>query len=127
MTRGTDEGFSLIEVLLAAAILSTALASLVMLMPRALDATRVAGERSTATTLARDALEELTSLPGSGLASGSDIVTTPAAGTFVRRWQVSPGAGGDVDLAVVRVEVQRRANTNAAERTSFVTLSRTLR
>ena len=121
MRRGTDDGFSLIEVLLAAAILSTALASLAMLMPRALDATRVAGERATATALARDKLEELFAVSTVPASSGEDIVSTRASGAFVRRWQVSP-VDGNVALAAIRVEVHRRTSVNGLERTSLATL-----
>jgi prepilin-type N-terminal cleavage/methylation domain-containing protein len=123
MTRsGGNAGFSLIEVLIAAAVLASALAGLAMILPRALDATRESGERFTATMAARQKLDELlTSVNATGFApSGEDVVALSGAGRFERRWRIEAAEGGAGPLAI-RVEV-RRAGAGIAGRTTLATL-----
>lgn len=112
------------EVLIAAALLSTALATLAMLLPGALDATRLSGDRFAATMLARQKLEELaTSAPGTAsAASGEDVVQGGASGVFKRHWRVEQHGIGPQRWMTIRVDVERRS-AGVADRTTLVTLS----
>jgi Tfp pilus assembly protein PilV len=95
-------GFSLLEVLGAAAIMATALLSLAQLIAAATKATANAGRITHATLFATQKIEELRAASWSELQSGSD---SPAPG-FIRTWSVEP-LGVDPDyLALVDVHVK---------------------
>jgi Tfp pilus assembly protein PilV len=100
---GDTRGFSLLEALVAAAILAAALVSLAQLIAFAVRATAAAGRMTDAALLAAQKVEQLRAGSSSELQSGTD---SPAAG-FTRTWTVTP-LGADPDYVVV-LEVLVRA------------------
>lgn len=124
MSRGhEDAGFSLIEVLVAVTILSGSLAGLAMVLPLAMDATRLSRDRFGATMAARQKVEELLSIAGPRASqTGEDVFVSSTAGRFSRRWRVQPIAGRP-GLYSVHVEAHRRANAGVIDRTTLVTVT----
>jgi Tfp pilus assembly protein PilV len=100
---GDTRGFLLLEALIAAAILATALLSLSQLIAFAIRATAAAGRMTDAALLAAQKVEELRAVSWGELQPGTD---SPAAG-FTRTWTVTP-MGADPDYLTV-VEVLVRA------------------
>lgn len=100
---GDTRGFSLLEALVAAAILAAALVSLAQLIAFAVRATAAAGRMTDAALLAAQKVEQLRAGSWGELQSGID---SPAAG-FTRTWTVTP-LGADPDYVVV-LEVLVRA------------------
>ena len=93
-------GFSLVEALIAATIVSVALAGLAQLFVIAVAANQRARSRTVATVLAQEKLEELMAIDGEVI-SGTDFIDSrgqwigdghsPPPGTFyVRRWIAEP-------------------------------------
>ncbi len=89
-------GFSLLEALIAAAILASALLSLAQLIAFAVRTTAAAGRMTDAALLAAQKVEELRAGSWAELQPGTD---TPAAG-FTRTWTVTP-MGADPDHLVL--------------------------
>jgi prepilin-type N-terminal cleavage/methylation domain-containing protein len=122
-------GFSLIEVLIATAIVVSAAAGLGRLFVASADATRVAGGTATALLLAEQKLEELHAADGPLTASPAGALTTdtggfvdywdlsgapaitsspgaaPAGSVFVRRWSIEPARSGSIAPVVLQVVV----------------------
>jgi Tfp pilus assembly protein PilV len=95
-------GFSLLEALIAAAILTTALLSLAQLIAFAVRTTATAGRMTDAALLAAQKVEELRAGSWGELQPGTD---SPAAG-FTRTWTVTP-LGADPDyVALLEVLVR---------------------
>lgn len=115
---GSSDGFSLVEVLVAVAILATAAATLPGLFLSARRGNALAGELTWATTLAAQKVEELRAgaFPD---ASAGELVefldqdgrpadtpdTLPRA--YVRRWRVEMLPASPVNAAVIAVSVSR--------------------
>jgi Tfp pilus assembly protein PilV len=107
-----EAGFSLVEVLVAAGILATALVSIAALFPRAVEVNLAARTRVHATILAVQKIEELRASVSSSDAvagSGEDRVawsgetaegSGPGVSAFVRRWQLASATSGFVLLRV---------------------------
>ena len=100
---GDTRGFSLLEALIAAAILATALLSLAQLIAFAIRTTAAAGRMTDAALLAAQKVEELRAGSWAELQPGTD---SPVAG-FTRTWTVTP-MGADPDYVMV-LEVFVRA------------------
>jgi prepilin-type N-terminal cleavage/methylation domain-containing protein len=100
---GDERGFSLLEALIAAAILASALLSLAQLIAFAVRTTAAAGRMTDATLLAAQKVEELRARSWSELQPGTD---SPVAG-FTRTWTVTP-MGADPDYVAI-LEVLVRA------------------
>jgi Tfp pilus assembly protein PilV len=100
-TLRDTRGFSLLDALLAAAILASALLSLAQLIAFAIKTTAAAGRMTDAALLASQKVEELRAASWDELQSGTD---SPAAG-FTRAWTVIPLAGDPDYVAVVEVLV----------------------
>jgi prepilin-type N-terminal cleavage/methylation domain-containing protein len=128
-----EHGFSLLEVLIAAAILAAGLLSLAQLLAMTVSANAVAGRSTYAAVLAAQKLEDLRAEPWSALEastgefvdyldrSGGAIDASPAA-VFTRRWLVGPWPGDAAHTLVIRVTV-----TTAREKAAAVTVrTRTL-
>jgi type II secretory pathway pseudopilin PulG len=99
---GDTRGFSLLEALIAAAILASALLSLAQLVAFAVKTTAAAGRMTDAALLAAQKVEELRAGSWGELQPGTD---SPAAG-FTRTWTVTP-LGADPDyLALLEVLVR---------------------
>ena len=97
-------GFSLVEVLVAAAIMATALLSLAQLIGSATKATANAGRTTYAALFAMQKIEELRAASWSEIQSGSD---SPAPG-FIRTWSVEPLNVDPDYLALVEVHVKAK-------------------
>jgi len=95
-------GFSLLDVLIAAAILASALLSLAQLIAFAVKTTAAAGRMTDAALLASQKVEELRADSWSELQSGTD---SPAAG-FIRTWTVTPLAADPDYVALLEVRVR---------------------
>lgn len=94
-------GFTLIEILVAIAILSIALLGLVSLTVMVIKSDSFSKSMTTATTLANDKMEELKKTAYASLASGTDT----AESIYTRTWTVtsnSPAAG----MTTIAVTVQ---------------------
>jgi len=96
-------GFSLLDALIAAAILASALLSLAQLIAFAVKTTAAAGRMTDAALLASQKVEELRASAWGELQSGTD---SPLAG-FTRAWTITP-LGADLDYVAV-LEVRVRA------------------
>jgi prepilin-type N-terminal cleavage/methylation domain-containing protein len=123
-----EHGFSLIEVLVAAAMLAVGLLSLAQLLAITVSANAAAGRRTYATVLAAQKLEDLRAEPWSVLeanigefadvrdrSGGSIDASSPAV--FRRRWFVEPWSGDPADTLVLRVIV-----TTAREEAATITV-----
>ena len=95
-------GFSLLEALIAAAILASALLSLAQLIAFAVRTTAAAGRTTDAALLAAQKVEELRAGSWSELQPGTD---SPAAG-FMRTWTVTPMAADPDYLVLLDVIVR---------------------
>lgn len=77
--RHLDEGFTLVELMVAAGVMATALAMMAGVLTSSLSATGLARERQSATGLADQVVEQLRSLPMATLEAGlgsNDLATT---------------------------------------------------
>ena len=95
-------GFSLLDALIAAAILASALLSLAQLLALTTRTTAAAGRMTDATLFAAQKIEQLRAGSWSELQSGSDA---PAAG-FTRTWSVTPLPADPDHVALLEVLVQ---------------------
>jgi Tfp pilus assembly protein PilV len=95
-------GFFLLEALIAAAILASALLALAQIIALATSATSAAGRMTDAALLAAQKVEQLRAGSWSELQPGTD---SPAAG-FTRTWTVTPLAADPDYIALVEVLVR---------------------
>ena len=124
--RGRQDGFSLIEVCIAAGLLGTAIVALAALFTLSIGANLTARHRTYATILAQQKLEELRVAGGAlGPAAGMDFldasgrrVAGPPMGlaAYERQWWVEPLAAAPPGLMLLRVEVRPRAASAGAVR-----------
>jgi prepilin-type N-terminal cleavage/methylation domain-containing protein len=120
-------GFSIIEVLVATAIVAVGLASLAQLFVSAANVNRLARMTSTAALLAGQKMEQLrgetglgpsppgalsANTPGyidyldpSGVSLGMTSVTPPAGAAYVCRWSIEPLPSSQVNTVVLQVLV----------------------
>ena len=101
-TLRDTRGFSLLDALLAAAILASALLSLAQLISFAIKTTAAAGRMTDAALLASQKVEELRAASWGELQSGTE---SPAAGC-TRTWTVVPLAADPDYVAVLEVLVR---------------------
>ena len=115
----TNDGFSLIEALIASVILATAILSLVQLLALATISTAAAGRMTDAALLAAQKIEELRASSSFALESSSSDSPRPG---FAREWSVSalPSDPDDVALIQVVVRAGGRATYMAALKTRGV-------
>ena len=136
-TRRADEGFSLIEVMVAIMILTVGLLSLAQMMVVATNSNSLSGRMTSCSALAKEQLERIKAAPfytdpaallrNPILAAGGDVnatvggysqlydtegLPTGAAGMFEVRWQITdvPTA---LPLDLVRIQVRCLAATGA--------------
>lgn len=113
-----DQGFTLIEVLVATAVLAASVVALSTLFVTSSERILAARTRSCATILARARLEALLADPGLRVdgGAGRDIVDAlgrPVAGgggTYERRWSLTPLAADPGRLLLATVEVTTLAD-----------------
>lgn len=94
-------GFSLLDALIAAGLLATALLSLAQVIALATRTTAAAGRVTDAALLAAQKIEQLRAGSWSELQPGSD---SPAAG-FTRTWAITP-LSANPEVALLEVQVQ---------------------
>jgi prepilin-type N-terminal cleavage/methylation domain-containing protein len=104
--RLRDDGFSLVEVLVATALFVTVAASLLELFSLALGANLAARYRTEATILAAAKVEELLAIPW-----GSEAAASDETGGFTRTWTVSalpgrPRSALTIDVRVTHARVE---------------------
>jgi prepilin-type N-terminal cleavage/methylation domain-containing protein len=133
-------GFTLIEVLVATAVITVSAASLAQLYVVAVRANRIADGTTTTLLLAEQKMEELlvedltpspagtlsANTPGfvdyldpSGVSLGTFSVVPPPGASFICRWSVDPLPNGGVSTFVLQVLVFR---PSAAGQTRLVSL-----
>ena len=111
-------GMSLLETLIASAILATGLLSLAQLLGLATTATAAAGRTTHAVLLASQKIEELRALPAVPPGQYAD---NPAPG-YTREWSVVPLPSAPERVAIIEVVVRVRGGDTrvvaAAHRTA---------
>jgi prepilin-type N-terminal cleavage/methylation domain-containing protein len=97
-------GFTMLEVLIAASLLGTAMLALASMFPIGFLNVNYGGDMSRATHMARQKIEELRNVPFTALTSGAD---TPAADDpgLTRTWDVNVAGVSPTRLATVTVTV----------------------
>jgi prepilin-type N-terminal cleavage/methylation domain-containing protein len=97
-------GFTMLEVLIAASILGTAMLALASMFPIGFLNVNYGGNVSRATHLARQQIETLRNVPFTALANGSD---TPAADNpgLTRTWNVNITGTSPTRLATATVTI----------------------
>jgi prepilin-type N-terminal cleavage/methylation domain-containing protein len=98
--RTKDEGFSLVEVLVATAVFVTAVVGLAQLFTAAAGANMAARYRTEATILASAKVEELLAVPW-----GSETTAADNADGFSRVWSVAPLAERPLSALTIDVQV----------------------
>lgn len=130
-----EDGFSLIEVLIASMLVIVALASLAQLFLMAMSANRHSKSVTVATILAREKSEEINSIEGDEVhpsAGGVDFVDAhgrnlgtgalPPPGTvYIRRWSLLP-LPRQPALSVLQVWVRSNPDNAGPELVRFVAL-----
>jgi prepilin-type N-terminal cleavage/methylation domain-containing protein len=129
-TAGSETGFSLIEVLVALALVVVGLLGVASIVALSMQATRDARDRSVATLLATQLIETMQSDPGEPAVSPAgtletnisgffdvvdlsgrpydDIARAPFSPPYVRRWSTGPTAAtGEVPAYELSVRVLR--------------------
>ena len=106
-----QRGMSLIELVVALAVLSAAAAGLVLTSSMTATGNVTSHDRIAATSLAIDKMEELTEIPFESLTAGTTTETGlnaggNAGGIFDRAWVVTDGAIGSVPQKTIAVTVQ---------------------
>jgi len=132
-------GFSLIEVLVATAIVMGGVATLAQLFVVSGDATRVASGTSVAVLLAQQKMEDLRAAPGSfgvsppgalaadtegfvdyldaagGLLAGAGAAPMPAGTLYIRRWSIHALTAGILHVVVFHVLVMPAHGARAGD------------
>jgi prepilin-type N-terminal cleavage/methylation domain-containing protein len=103
-----ERGFSLIETLIAASILATALTALSQLLVITSAATDNAGRMTTATVLASQKIEDLRASSSTVLEGGGTDMPAPG---FVRRWRFSALPSDPDHVIVVEAVVTTRGSS----------------
>ena len=117
----SERGFSLVEVLIASAILIVALLSLAQLLSLATAANAAARRATFSTVFAADKLEALHTLTWESVRrqTGESVdyldrsggpVESAAAATYARRWIIDPLPGDPNNSLVIQVIVSDRRN-----------------
>lgn len=114
----SEAGVTLVEVLLAAGLLASALVSLTALVGLAIDANASSGDLTRAAVLAEARLEALLAPQGAPPAAdgvqrveyldpAGRLVAAAGQGVYARRWRISPVPGGPPGASLLVVEVSR--------------------
>jgi prepilin-type N-terminal cleavage/methylation domain-containing protein len=140
--RVDDDGFVLVEVMIAALILSVAVAGAAALCVTAVGATRTARSQTLAILLATDKLDALRASPPAGLMAGGSLDRNEPAyadyldgqgrvvgdgpdpsaeAVYIRRWRIQPLADDPANTSVLQVLVRPRATSSAPDVASSVT------
>ena len=115
----TADGFTLLEVCIAAGLLAVTLVALAGLFTITAESDVASRYRTLAAALAQDKIERLRAdiavgqdVPAAGIEFVSEAgeLQPPAEGAFNRTWTVSPTAGGPPGLLLLEVDVQPRVS-----------------
>src|SRR4051812_37591600 len=99
MKTSTDTGFTLIETLIAAAILAMGSAAIASLFVSSIRLNVYSRERANAMLLAADKMEQLRLAAGSG--DGEDVVVMPGTSFIYRRaWHISGSESRTILLTI---------------------------
>jgi Tfp pilus assembly protein PilV len=105
--RNRTDGFTVLEVLIAMAILFVGLAGLLKLMSLGIKATAVSRHGVEASVLAEDRMEKLRTGPITSSTGGSEVIDDDghvvSTGAYTRTWSTSILPGGTVALLTVSV------------------------
>ncbi len=102
--RSHSAGFTLLEVLLAFAILSAGILAVMSMFPAALHLNQSAWSTTTATFLAKEKMDEILS-NHSFISTTMEVAYTDHLPSCSLRWWGSPDPGGNTNLQQVNVEV----------------------
>ena len=91
MRRRNGSGFTIIELLIAMAILSVTLLAVGTMVYSVMNSTSLSKEMSAATTLTQDKMESLKNALVTSLTAGNDTVQLGNI-SYLRQWTVSPAA-----------------------------------
>ena len=91
MIKKRESGFTMIELLVAMFILTTALLAISSMVYSVMNATSLSKENGTATALMQDKMENLKHKVVSSLASGNDTITLGNM-NYLRQWSVASSA-----------------------------------
>ena len=111
--RGLDEGFSLVELIVAMFVIAIILTSLAMVQTRAMVTIAQAKERQQATALANQTLEQLRALPWDTLKKGLSSSFPAASDPNVASGRLHPVAAPAID-ELLAVSSSQLTNGNAA-------------
>lgn len=93
--RPREEGFTVVEVLIALLVLVIGFAGILSLQLTAMKATSFSRHATEASILAEDKMEELRTIPIAVLTNGTDTVDARGvvddAGAYTRAWTITPG------------------------------------
>src|SRR3989304_6240506 len=104
--RHGQEGFTIVEVLVAAAIILVGLTAAMSAVSAGFLDVTASGGQSKATTYARQLLEQLKNQPfNPGPTNGTDNPEAPAATGYVRSWTVTSTGAAPNRLATIAVTV----------------------
>ncbi|MGD0624869.1 MAG: prepilin-type N-terminal cleavage/methylation domain-containing protein [Thermodesulfobacteriota bacterium] len=109
MRRQEQQGFTLIEILIALFILSVVLLAISTMVFSVMRATSQSKETATATTLAQDKLESLKNASVGSLASGNDSINLGNI-SYLRQWIIS--TAGNIRTVTVTVNWNSRGTHN---------------
>ena len=91
MNKNRESGFTMIELLVAVVILTTALLAISSMVYSVMNATSLSKETGTATTLMQDKMENLKHTVVSSLTSGTDTIRLGNV-DYLRQWSVASSA-----------------------------------
>lgn len=121
--KRAQEGFTVVEVLIAAAIVLVGLVAAMSAVSAGFLDVTASGGQSKATTYARQLLEQLKNQPfDPGPTNGTDNPENPNATGFVRSWTVASAGAAPNRLATIAVTVTWRNGWSRAQTAALQTM-----
>lgn len=116
-----DDGFTLIEILVAVFVLAVSLLALVSVTVMVTKGNSLSQAMTTATTLAKDKLEELQNTAYGGISTGSDSITDSRNMIYNRNWTVTTGGSGNRKTIVMDVTFNWRGDDHTVTLNTIIT------